>query len=107
MTSIQRDPQHEMGDNDGDPMNFTIEYSKAKRNPSDNYTYLIYEDGHLIARYWHDFRGDEHGIEFLNGTKEAWPVGRMTDFVEGGGPQPLVLSARAVAYLKGRSTTPP
>jgi hypothetical protein len=28
----------------------------------------------------------------------------MVDFIEGGGPQPLVLSARAVAYLESRSS---
>jgi hypothetical protein len=87
-------------------MSFTIEHSKTKRNPSDDYTYLIYEDGHLIARYWHDCRGDEHGIDFLDGMQESWPVGRMTDFVEGGGPKPLLLSARAVTYLKARRSKP-
>lgn len=85
-------------------MSFTIERSKNKRNASDNYTYLIHQDGRLIARYWHDFHGDEHGIEFLNGDKEAWPVGRMSDFLKGGGPQPLVLSERAVAYLKSKTS---
>jgi hypothetical protein len=53
----------------------------------------------LVARYWHDFRGDEHGIEFLDGRSEEWPVGRMVDFVTGGGPEPLGLSDAAVAYL--------
>ena len=82
-------------------MGFTIEYSKEKSKAlGDCPTYLIYEDGHLIARYWHDHRGDEHGIDFLNGYSDDWPVGRSSDFVRGGGPQPLVLSERAVAYLK-------
>ena len=58
----------------------------------------------LIAHYWHDYRGDEHGIEFIDGTKESWPVGRMIDFVEGGGPKPLTLSERAVEYLKQRQS---
>lgn len=87
-------------------MSFTIARSKNKRNPSDDCKYLIYEDGRLIASYWHDFRGDEHGIEFLNGANEAWPVGRMTDFIEGGGPKALVLSERAVAYLKDKTSKP-
>ena len=81
-------------------MSFTIDYSKNKGNPSDDCTYVIYEDGRPVARYWHDHRGDDHGIEFLNGTKEACPLPRMSDFIEGGGPEPLVLSERAVAYLK-------
>ena len=59
----------------------------------------IYKDDRLIANYWHDYRGDEHGIEFLNGKKESWPVGRMIDFLERGGPKPLILSAKAMVYL--------
>ena len=53
----------------------------------------------MIARYWHDHRGDEHVIEFADGRREACPLGRTTDFLEGGGPEPLSLTARAVAYL--------
>ena len=81
-------------------MSFTIEYSKERRRKFDNTTYHIFEDGRLIARYWHDFRGEEHGIDFLDGYSDDWPVGRRSDFVQGGGPEPLVLSERAVAYLK-------
>ena len=81
-------------------MNFRIEHADSKRAPSGSYNYRIYEGDRLIARYWHDYRGDEHGIEFVNGTSESCPVGRMTEFIEGGGPKPLTLSTRAVAYLK-------
>jgi hypothetical protein len=80
-------------------MTYRIEHSKSKRDSFGNYRYNIYKDDHLVAIYWHDFRGDEHGIEFLQGPKEDSPVGRMTDFIEGGGPQPLTLSTRAVSYL--------
>jgi hypothetical protein len=74
----------------------------TKRQSFGAYTYRIYDGPRLIARYWHDYRGDEHGIEFLDGRSEDWPVGRMVDFIEGGGPEPLQLSERAVAYLKER-----
>ena len=85
-------------------MGFTIEYSKEKLKALGNCaTYLIYEDGRVIARYWHDHRGDDHGIDFLNGDKEDWPVGRRADFLKGGGPEPLVLSDQAVAYLKKKT----
>ena len=85
-------------------MSFIIEQSKANRESFGNYTYRIYEDGCLIAHYGHDYRGDEHGIEFIDGTKESWPVGRMIDFIQGGGPKPLTLSERAVEYLKQRQS---
>jgi hypothetical protein len=81
-------------------MSFKIKQAKPEREASGNYRYIIFQDGHLVAHYWHDFRGDEHGIEFLSGKSEDWPVGRMIDFIEGGGPQPLTLSSAAVAYLQ-------
>ena len=80
-------------------MAFRIEYAKTPREAFGAYQYDIYEDDRLIAQYWHDYRGDEHGIAFVGGTSELWPVGRMTDFIEGGGPEPLALSERAVEYL--------
>lgn len=80
-------------------MGFSVEHEKSSRESFGDYRYRIYDDDNLIAYYWHDYRGDEHGIEFVDGTKESWPVGRMVDFLEGGGPKPLMLSAGAEAYL--------
>jgi len=60
----------------------------SKRESFGNYTYRIYKDDRLIALYWHDFRGDEQGINFLNGTNEQLPFGRESEFIEGGGPEP-------------------
>jgi len=81
-------------------MPFRIEHDTVKREGFGNYEYCIYEGDKMIARYWHDYRGDDHGIEFFDGSKESWPVGQMTDFLKGGGPEPLILSDRAVDYLK-------
>jgi hypothetical protein len=83
-------------------LNYSVEYDQVPRQAFGEYWYCIYRNGRLIARYWHDYRGDEHGIEFADGEKEEWPVGRMLDFLQGGGSQPLVLSGRAVAYLDGK-----
>lgn len=80
-------------------MSFEIKYVASTRPSFGEYRYNIYQDGRLVAHYWHDYRGDEHGIEFLDGTHETWPVGRMIEFIMGGGPQPLGLSERAIAYL--------
>ena len=76
--------------------------TKAKRESFGNLRYQILRNGQPVARYWHDYRGDEHGIEFSDGGNELWPVGRMVDFLEGGGPSPLRLSERAIAYLGER-----
>jgi hypothetical protein len=77
-----------------------IEQENSSRQSFDEYRYNIYDDGILIARYGHDYRGDDHGIDFVNGTNEFWPVGRMAEFVEGGGPSPLVLTERAISYIE-------
>lgn len=69
-----------------------------RREPFASYEYEIYDGARLVARYWHDFRGDENGIDFIDGRSEQWP-GRVSDFLTGGGPYPLGLSDAAVAYL--------
>lgn len=81
-------------------MDLSIQHSNKPRASFEEYEYEIFCDGKLVAKYWHDYRGDEHGIRFNNGLTEEWPVGRMTDFITGGGPQPLGLSNKAIAYLK-------
>src|SRR4051812_34031449 len=82
----------------GDAMSYRIEQDDStKRRSFGEYTYRIYDGDRLIAKYWHDHRGDEHGIEFTYGRTESWPVARMIEFIEGGGPEPLRLSERAQA----------
>ena len=83
-------------------MTYKIEQDDKKRESFGEYKYRIYQDDVLIAHYWHDYRGDDHGIDFVNGPSEKWPVGRMVDFIEGGGPEPLRLSKRAVIYTQGK-----
>lgn len=73
------------------------------RDSFGNYRYRIYKRDVLVAHYWHDYRGDEHGIEFVKGTEDHCPVGCMTDFLEGGGPEPLKLTERGVAYMDQRT----
>ncbi|MBO9829839.1 hypothetical protein J7373_16420 [Xanthomonas sp. A2111] len=77
-------------------MRYRIE-QEPKRDAFGNYRYRIYDGIQLVARYWHDYRGDDHGIEFANGKNLPCP-GRMTDFIKGGGPEPMVLSEQAAAY---------
>lgn len=77
--------------------------NSTERSSFGNYKYCIYADSQLVANYWHDFRGDEHGIEFVNGIRDDNMDGRMSDFVEGGGPKPLILSERAIVYLESNA----
>ena len=83
-------------------MDFRVEHKERSTEPFSEYRYDIYCGDRLIAEYWHDHRGDEHGITFAEGRQEDWPVGRRSDFLQGGGPQPLTLSSEAVDYLKQR-----
>jgi hypothetical protein len=71
----------------------------TSEQPSYVYRYLIFAGDRLVARYWHDHRGDEHGIEFVDGRLDDWPVGRMTDFLTG-------LSDAAVNYLRAKLSLP-
>lgn len=86
-------------------MTYRIEQNRT-RDSFGNYLYRIYDGKHLVARYWHDFRGDGHGVEFVGGADESCPVGCMTDFIEGGGVEPLRLSARAIAFLDAKRPRP-
>jgi hypothetical protein len=80
-------------------MRFSIRQLSNRQEAFANYAYEIFDGPCLVATYWHDYRGDEHGIVFVDGRSEEWPVGRVTDFLTGGGPRPLGLSNAAVAYL--------
>ena len=83
-------------------MTYSIRHKEEQRENFGLYRYEILDGKRVIATYWHDSRGDDHGIEFNDGTTEMWPVGKMTDVLKGGGPQPLRLSAAAIAYLKNK-----
>lgn len=77
------------------------------RGSGEGYRYYIYEGDRLIARYRHDHKGDEHSILFVEGLREVRLMGRVGDFIEGGGPEPLRLSDAAVEYLKGNANRMP
>ena len=62
--------------------------------------YCIYSGNQLIARFWHDCRGDDHGIDLLTGTKRDWPFRELSGFIAGGGPEPLEITVRGVSYLQ-------
>ena len=82
-------------------MIYSIERDNSrKREDFDEYKYRIFRAGHLVASFWHDYRGDDHGLLFVDGTVESWPAGHMTDFLEGGGPQALRLTERAIRFLE-------
>ncbi len=82
---------------------FTIRHTGTVRDPFGAYEYDILDGAVVIACYWHDYRGEDHGIRFADGSDEVLP-GRRSDFVKGGGPKPLTLSAAAVKWLVERSS---
>lgn len=65
-----------------------------------DYTYRIYEHNRLVARLWHDYRGDEYGLEFVDKTMDAsdWPFRSWIGFVDGESLE-LKLTDDAIAYL--------
>lgn len=78
---------------------FQIRHRDSQRADFGNYEYDILEGSRVIALYWHDFRGDEHGLIYNDGREEAWPVGRMIEFVGGGGSSQLFLTKAAQDHL--------
>ena len=78
-------------------MRYRVE-QEPSRDAYGNYVYRIYSGSELIARYWHDYLGDEHGIELTRGGSLSCP-GRMIDFLAGGGREPTALSEQAAAYI--------
>lgn len=80
-------------------MAFTVKHVPGTRGSFGDYRYGIYEDGSLVAYFWHDYRGDDNGIEFIGGISAHEPLGSRGDFLLGGGPKPLTLSKRASEYI--------
>ncbi len=81
-------------------MTYRIEQLTQTRGSFDPYKYHIFKNNKLIAEYWHDFCGDEHGIKFKNGFNQGYPVGKVIDFLNGGGSSPITLSPKAIDFLQ-------
>jgi hypothetical protein len=86
---------------------YRVERDGAPRESFGEYRYLIYRDNTLVAHFWHDYRGDDNGIEFVHGAQEACPVEYPSRFLEGGGPEALALSQKAIAYLERKLVPAP
>ena len=80
-------------------VSYRIEMNGTCLESFDGFEFNIYKDDTLIAKYWHDERGDDQEIEFINGVKESHPIGRMIDFINAGDLEPMSLSEKAVEYL--------
>lgn len=83
-------------------MPYTVEHDRHQRVPREpfgSYYFRIALDGRLVAHLWHDHRGDDYGLILPDGTKDPGPLESLSDFLTGGGPGPLLLTPRAVAYL--------
>ena len=83
-------------------LSFTVKQVARDPQPAGNYNYEIYQGTVLIARYWHDYRGDDQRIIFLNKKPINPPFGSSSDFLTGGGPGPLGLSSEAIEYIASK-----
>ena len=82
-------------------MQYRVEPGDPFRDASRNYHYVIYNGDQFVARYWHDFRGDEQGIIFANGVEDSNGLpGRSSEFISGGGGKPLELTKWAISYIE-------
>lgn len=78
---------------------YRVERDDRKRDQFGEYRYCVYRRDKLIAYFWHDHRGDEFGLLRIDGRDAPMPFGRSTDFLEGGGPEPLRLTEGAIKHL--------
>ena len=78
---------------------FTIIQSDNQRDSFGPYWYEIYRNDDLVAHVWHDYRGSESGIDFVDRRGTKWPFINVTEFLTGGGPDPIDLTDDAVQYL--------
>ena len=82
-------------------MNFTVKAVTTKRESFGPYKYAIYLDGIEKAIFTHNYRGEVERIQVLEtGFNEDPPFGMCSDFLTGGGPEPLGLSSNAIEYMK-------
>ncbi len=83
---------------------FSIRHIAKQRSSIGIYEYEILDNETVIARYQHDYRGDDAKIYFLDGIKRGWPFALATEVLVGGGPEPLELSTTAIAWLNDNVT---
>lgn len=57
----------------------------SPREAFGEYRYTIRKNGQIVAHYWHDYLGDDHGIDFVGGKTILEPLGRVPNFMAGGG----------------------
>ncbi|MGN6525747.1 MAG: hypothetical protein ACTHL8_05110 [Burkholderiaceae bacterium] len=85
-------------------MAWTVEHSGEPRASFGHWVYIVRRDGEAVARYRHDYRGEPVDMRFLDGRLvPPPPAGTVIQPVlEGGGPEPLRLSAVAVGWLEAQ-----
>lgn len=69
-----------------------VHAGRESGEPFANYLFDVFRDGRTVAELSHDYRGDEHWMRLPGGRWVALPE----RIIEGGGPQPLVLSSAGV-----------
>lgn len=78
---------------------FSIVQPPDPRDSFGAYWYEVYRNDHLVAHVWHDYRGSESGIRFVDKRKSTWPFINVVEFLTGGGSQPLALTEAAEQYF--------
>jgi hypothetical protein len=78
---------------------FTVKQLPRSAAGFSPYWYEIWRGPNLVAKYWHDYRGDESCVVFPDGSEEPWLAGSCATFLTGGGPKPTGLSKEAVELL--------
>lgn len=79
---------------------YSIEHISEVRESFGPYRYRIYVNGIEFALFWHNHRGECEGVRHVaSGREEDPPFGMCSDFLSGGGTEPLGLTKAAQEYL--------
>jgi hypothetical protein len=83
-------------------MAWTVDHDTEPRASFGHYVYVIRRDGRAVARYRHDYRGEPVDMRLADGRLVPSPPPglRIGAVLEGGGPEPLRLSAAVIAWLE-------
>ncbi len=81
-------------------MKLRVEQISEAREPFGSYRYRILDGDEEVAVFTHNYRGECEWLRTSGGHEEDPPFGMITDFLTGGGPEPLGLTEAARRHVE-------
>lgn len=81
-------------------MELSVEQIDETRESFGMYRYRILDRDQEVAVFSHNYRGECELVRTTDGYEEDPPFGMSSDFLTGGGPEPLGFTKKAKKYLE-------